>query len=129
RPHRAVGELADAHVAIVGGLARSLAREEGFPEDAFTVIHYGIEPGLDPQPYAGDAPRLLCVGRLIPIKGHDVLLRAVAKARRVVRDLTLDIAGRGPLEADLRAQAAELGLDGAVHFLGQVSSVPYADSA
>jgi glycosyltransferase involved in cell wall biosynthesis len=129
RADRAVGELADAHVAISRGLARYLAREEGFPEDAFTVIHYGIEPGLEPQPYAGDAPRLLCVGRLIPIKGHDVLLRAVAKARRVVRDLTLDIAGGGPLEAGLRAQAAELGLDGAVHFLGQVSSVPYADSA
>jgi glycosyltransferase involved in cell wall biosynthesis len=129
RADRAVGELADAHVAISRGLARYLAREEGFPEDAFTVIHYGIEPGLEPQPYAGDAPRLLCVGRLIPIKGHDVVLRAVAKARRVVRDLTLDIAGGGPLEADLRAQAAELGLDGAVRFLGQVSSVPYADSA
>jgi glycosyltransferase involved in cell wall biosynthesis len=129
RADRAVGALADEHVAISRGLARYLAREEGFAEDAFTVIHYGIEPGPEPAPYAGEAPRLLCVGRLIPIKGHDVLLRAVARARRVVRDLTLDIAGSGPLEAELRSQAAELGLDGAVRFLGQVSSVPYAESA
>jgi glycosyltransferase involved in cell wall biosynthesis len=129
RADRAVGALADEHVAISRGLARYLAREEGFAEEAFTVIHYGIEPGPEPAPYAGEAPRLLCVGRLIPIKGHDVLLRAVARARRVVRDLTLDIAGSGPLEAELRSQAAELGLDGAVRFLGQVSSVPYAESA
>ena len=129
RADRAVGALADEHVAISRGLARYLAREEGFAEDAFTVIHYGIEPGPEPAPYAGEAPRLLCVGRLIPIKGHDVLLRAVARARRVVRELTLDIAGSGPLEAELRSQAAELGLDGAVRFLGQVSSVPYTESA
>jgi glycosyltransferase involved in cell wall biosynthesis len=129
RADRAVGALAHEHVAISRGLARYLAREEGFAEDAFTVIHYGIEPGPEPAPYAGEAPRLLCVGRLIPIKGHDVLLRAVARARRVVRDLTLDIAGSGPLEAELRSQAAELGLDAAVRFLGQISSVPYTESA
>jgi glycosyltransferase involved in cell wall biosynthesis len=129
RADRAVGALADEHVAISRGLARYLAREEGFAEDDFTVIHYGIEPGLEPEPYADEAPRLLCVGRLIPIKGHDVLLRAVARARRVVRDLTLDIAGSGPLETELRAQAAELGLGDAVRFLGQVASVPYEESA
>jgi glycosyltransferase involved in cell wall biosynthesis len=129
RADRAVGALADEHIAISRGLARYLAAEEGFPEDSFTVIHYGIEPGPEPEPYPGEAPRLLCVGRLIPIKGHDVLLRAVAQARRVVRDLTLDIAGSGPLEPELRTQADALGLEGAVRFLGQVPSVPYADSA
>ena len=72
---------------------------EGFAEESFTVIHYGIEPGPEPEPYAGDAPRLLCVGRLVPIKGHDVLLRAFVEARRAVPGLTLDLAGSGPLEA------------------------------
>jgi glycosyltransferase involved in cell wall biosynthesis len=129
RADRAVGELATEHVAISRGLARYLAAEEGFQEDDFTVIHYGIEPGPEPEPYAGSAPRLLCVGRLIPIKGHDVLLRAVAQARRVVRDLTLDIAGGGPREEELRAQVASLGLEAAVRFLGHVPAVPYADSA
>ena len=129
RADRAVGSLADEHIAISRGLARYLAAEEGFAEESFTVIHYGIEPGPEPEPYAGDAPRLLCVGRLIPIKGHAVLLQALAQARRVVRDLTLDIAGSGPLEADLRAQAESLGLNGAVRFLGRVSAVPYDESA
>jgi glycosyltransferase involved in cell wall biosynthesis len=128
RADRAVGDLADEHIAISRGLARYLAAEEGFDEESFTVIHYGIEPDAEPEPYAGDAPRLLCVGRLIPIKGHHVLLQALAQARRVVRDLTLDIVGSGRLEDELRAQVANLGLDGAVRFLGHVSQVPYADS-
>jgi glycosyltransferase involved in cell wall biosynthesis len=126
---RAVASLADEHIAISRGLARYLAAEEGFAEDSFTVIHYGIEAGPEPEPYAGVAPRLLCVGRLIPIKGYDVLLGAMAQARRVVRDLTLDVAGSGPLEPELRSQAAALGLDGAVRFLGHVTAVPFAESA
>ena len=59
------------------------------------------------------APRLAVVGRLIPIKGHDVLLRRVAAVRSDLPGLTLEIAGDGPLEQELRATAARLGLDDA----------------
>ena len=71
-------------------------------------------------------PRLLCVGRLIPIKGHIVLLRAFAEAKRELPDLQLDIAGRGPLEPALKALASELGIADAVHFLGHVSPIQAA---
>ena len=54
----------------------------------------------------GAEPRLLCVGRLIPVKGHLVLLRALAQARARVPELVLDIAGSGPLEPALRALRA-----------------------
>ena len=77
-------------------------------------------------PFAGSEPRLLCVGRLIPVKGHLVLLRALAQARARVPDLVLDIAGSGPLEPALRGYARELGLGGAVRFLGFVSPVQKA---
>jgi len=69
------------------------------------------------------APRLLCVGRLIPIKGHIVLLRAFAEARKEVPGLTLDIAGRGPLEPALKALARELDVADAVRFLGYVAPI------
>jgi glycosyltransferase involved in cell wall biosynthesis len=71
-------------------------------------------------------PRLLCVGRLIPIKGHIVLLRAFAEARRRIPGLELQIAGRGPLEPALRALAKELEIEDAVHFLGYVAPVQRA---
>ncbi len=123
---RTVGSLAHVHIAISRGLARYLAETEGFDEQVFEVVHYGIEARDGVEPYAGTEPRLLCVGRLIPIKGHLVLLRALAQARERVPGVVLDVAGRGPLEPALKAYARELGLDGAVRFLGFVSPVERA---
>jgi len=123
---RAIASLAHTHIAISRGLARYLEEVEGFDGESFEVVHYGIEPDGSPRPYLGSEPRLLCVGRLIPIKGHIVLLRAFAEARQALPSLRLDIAGRGPLEPALRALAKELGVENAVHFLGYVAPVQRA---
>jgi glycosyltransferase involved in cell wall biosynthesis len=123
---RAIASLAHTHIAISRGLARYLEEVEGFDGGSFEIVHYGIEPDGPPRPYSGDQPHLLCVGRLIPIKGHIVLLRAFAQARRRVPSLTLDIAGRGPLEPALRALAKELEVDDAIRFLGQVAPIQRA---
>jgi glycosyltransferase involved in cell wall biosynthesis len=123
---RSVGSLAHVHIAISRGLAQYLAETEGFDEDAFEIVHYGISPNGEAAAYAGSSPRLLCIGRLIPIKGHLVLLRALAQARGRVPDVTLELAGRGPLEPALKAYARELGLADAIHFLGFVSPVQAA---
>ncbi len=123
---RGVASLAHVHIAISRGLARYLAGTEGFDERGFEIVHYGIAPRAEPKPYAGRAPRLLCVGRLIPIKGHIVLLRAFAQAKRDVPELELDVAGRGPLEPALRALARELGVAESVRFLGYVAPIQQA---
>jgi len=123
---RAVASLAHVHIAISRGLARYLEDVEGFDRESFEIVHYGIDPDGEPKPYADGAPKLLCVGRLIPIKGHVVLLRAFAAARKRVPDLRLEIAGRGPLEPALKALALELGIADAVHFLGHVSPIQSA---
>jgi glycosyltransferase involved in cell wall biosynthesis len=120
---RAIASLAHTHIAISHGLARYLEEVEGFDGSSFEIVHYGIEPDGVPRVYAADEPRLLCVGRLIPIKGHIVLLRAFAQARRQVPSLRLDIAGRGPLEPALRALTKELGVEDAVRFLGYVAPI------
>ena len=117
---RAVAALADVHVAISEGLARYLAERERFDLASFEVVHYGIEAGPEPPPLPG-VPRVAIVGRLIPIKGHDVLLRALAAARDSAPGLTLEVAGEGPLEQGLRATVTRLGLDDAVTFLGRVA--------
>jgi glycosyltransferase involved in cell wall biosynthesis len=123
---RAVASLAHVHVAISQGLARYLAEVEGFDEDEFEIVHYGIAGRDGVSPYAGDEPRFLCIGRLIPVKGHLVLLRALAQARRREPGLVLEIAGQGPLEPALKAYAKELGLSDAVRFLGFVSPIQRA---
>src|SRR5207249_1626570 len=118
--------LAHVHIAISRGLARYLEDVEGFDDESFEIVHYGIDPDGEPRPYTEPVPRLLCVGRLIPIKGHIVLLRAFAEARERLPGLELEIAGRGPLEPALRALAKELELDDAVRFLGYVAPIQRA---
>jgi glycosyltransferase involved in cell wall biosynthesis len=59
------------------------------------------ELGLD------DAPVLVSVGRLVPIKGHDLLLRASASARCPAQVV---LVGDGPERDRLRAMAARLGV-------------------
>ncbi len=119
---RAVARLADVHVAISAGLARYLEEHEGFDATGFEVVHYGIE-AAPPAPPPPSEPRLVVVGRLIPIKGHAVLLEAFARAREKVPGLSLSVAGDGPLDQELRATARRLELADAVSFLGRVSPV------
>jgi glycosyltransferase involved in cell wall biosynthesis len=123
---RAVASLAHVHIAISRGLAQYLAEVEGFDAESFEIVHYGISARDGVEPYAGSEPRLLCVGRLIPVKGHLVLLRALAQARARVPELVLELAGQGPLGPALKSYARELGLTDAVRFLGFVTPVQTA---
>jgi glycosyltransferase involved in cell wall biosynthesis len=59
-------------------------------------------------------PLLLGMGRLHSDKAHDVTLHALAK----LPDAWLWIAGSGPLEGELKALAARLGVADRVRFLG-----------
>lgn len=65
-----------------------------------------------------DAPIVLTVGRILPWKGVDHLIAALARAR--VPDLRLIAAGDGDLIPALQAQADALGLSDRVTFLGRV---------
>jgi len=62
--------------------------------------------------------QLLSVGRLVERKRFDLVLEVVAASTERGLDVGLWIIGRGPLEPDLRARAAERGIDARVRFLG-----------
>jgi len=91
-------------------------------QDKVAVIPYGLVPRAFPAPAAADAgrtsdtPTVLFVGRLVAYKGVDVLLRAMAGV-----PASLVVVGDGPLRGPLEALASELGVGGAVRFLGHVS--------
>ena len=87
------------------------------------VIHNGITPhdGMV-APWVHANPYILAIGRQVPQKGFDVLLRAVALLEK--RDLPkfdLILAGDGPEHDALKALAEELGVGKRVHFPGRVA--------
>ena len=63
------------------------------------------------------------LGRLVPVKGHDVLLRSMPGVLAKEPDARLLIVGDGPERQTLQAKAHELGLSGYVFFTGQVTDV------
>ncbi len=67
-----------------------------------------------------DRPLVVCVSRLVPRKGQDVLIRAMAHVRRRVRDACLLIVGDGPYRATLERMATDAPA-GSVVFAGAVS--------
>ena len=95
------------------------------------IVHYGIDPArftFRPRPEGAERPpRIACVARLLPYKGHSVLLRAVAGAPPPLAGAQLELVGDGPLRADLEAEAARLGLAGRVHFHGSVPEPAVAE--
>ncbi len=97
--------------------------DRGIPHARIAVVH----PGVDAQHYTPDAgvtrfepPRFVYIGRLKRYKGVDLLLRALALARRERPDLELEIAGSGDDRPRLERLAVELGLGTAARFLGFV---------
>jgi glycosyltransferase involved in cell wall biosynthesis len=122
-------------VAVSAGIAGEFRTIAHIPQDKIAVIHNPVI-GPDFAARAGQAvehpwlddrcrPVFVTAGRLVPIKDHETLLRALALYRRR-GDGRLLLLGSGPLRARLGALAEDLGLRDAVDFLGfQDNPLPY----
>ncbi len=92
-----------------------------------------IYPGTDPQRFhPPDEPltgpfTLLSVGRLVPRKGVDTAIRAVARLRETYPDIRYLVAGRGPERPQLQRLARDLGIEEHVQFLGGVPASELPD--
>lgn len=103
--------------AILAGSQQALL---DLPRSARSRAIYLPENGVDPTRFSqqaqhGPGPLRACfIGRLVPLKGVDMLLTAAAPLLSKGR-MTLDIIGDGPSMAELKCQASELP---GVHFHG-----------
>jgi glycosyltransferase involved in cell wall biosynthesis len=118
---------ADIFLANSHEMARGLTERLDLNPGRVRVIQNPIDVGkvsrLSREPLAAPHPRdyIVTAGRLEYQKGHDILLKAFA-ASRAARGLDLIILGRGSIEADLKRQAAELGVADRVFFPGFVEN-------
>jgi glycosyltransferase involved in cell wall biosynthesis len=129
-------------------LTRSQAREmaEGLGiagAEKFAVVPLGLElegfAGTDRPAsrartrrelgLAEETPAIGIVGRLVPIKNHELFLEAMAALGRRFPDATAVVIGSGEREARLRALTASLGLAERVRWLGWRRDLPGLYSA
>lgn len=68
-----------------------------------------------------DLLSLISIGRLVPTKGHDILIRACARLAAAGRSVRLTLIGSGPLENELKSLASQEGLAEIVDFRGAMA--------
>jgi len=93
------------------------------------VVYNGVNPDMFSPPVNPlQGLSVLSVGNLIPIKGHELLLRAIAKISSEFPALTCDIIGSGPEKDRLQKLAAELRIAERVRFAGRQSRAKVAEA-
>jgi teichuronic acid biosynthesis glycosyltransferase TuaC len=129
-------QSADAVVTVSQDLKEKLA---GFGVEAgkLHVVYRGVDverftPGNRVEAQrrlgeAGNGPVVVWVGRMVPVKGLDVLLEACRQLRQRLVPFHLYLVGDGPLRPALEGQCAAQGLTASVSFVGLVSHEQLAD--
>lgn len=124
RPGRKWAYAHADHVAAVSkSVALAVDRRYDIASDKLSIIPVGLDlERFRPRDGAlpGDIPVLISVGRLVPEKGHEVLLRALAN---IEQPFLLRLVGEGPEYLKLHRLAESLGILPRVEFVGVVDDV------
>ncbi|MFQ5706811.1 MAG: glycosyltransferase [bacterium] len=127
-------------IVAVSSTVEKETLESGVAPAKISVIDNGIDTSRFNGKHGKDAIRrklrlpvnkviIGTIGRLVPEKGHDLLLRAARGLVANDPNLLFVIVGDGPLGRNLERQRAALGLENQVLLLGQREDVPELLSA
>ena len=127
---RRIGESSDV-VTYVSRYTRSRFASAFGPAAALEHVPPGVDSDrFRPDPAArselraryglGERPTVVCVSRLVPRKGQDMLIRVLPELRRRVDGAALVIVGGGPQLERLRTLAADTGVSEHVVFTAGV---------
>lgn len=135
RPTRWDGDLlprllprADAITTVSLPTAARVRSYPGIDPGRLRVISNGVDFDFwsaTPSPHVPVSNRsmvILTVGRLLPVKGHDVLLRAFARVVLHVPQARLVIVGDGTFRTELQRLARQLKIGNAVEFAGELDA-------
>jgi len=85
------------------------------------VVHCGVDPNVfaPRQRQTNDRPfSILCVARLLEVKGHPYLLQSCARLKERGRSFRCLLVGDGPDRADIETMIRDLEIDDCVELLG-----------
>jgi glycosyltransferase involved in cell wall biosynthesis len=124
---------ADRIICLSDAMKEDLLRCFDLPAEKLVRIHNPLDldwiraqAEVGGSPYCADGPHLVTAGRLAREKGFDLLLQAMQTVTQTLPTARLSILGEGPLEAELKQMATQLGVGQAVEFVGfQQNPWPY----
>lgn len=130
--HALLARRVDAVVTVSSALRDNLVRYEAFRRDRVHVIKNGVRLRPAESNRAtmrealalGDRPTAGIIARIAPVKNHELLLHAWKRVVEGIPDAILLVVGNGSQEPRVRSLAEELGLGGAVRFLGFRLDIP-----
>jgi len=125
---------ADAIIATSEGIQNNLVTDNLVYQDKVHVIYNPLDLDMInqkkletfplPQSFSNNYKLIVAIGRLVPQKGYDTMLRAFKKIRKQI-PAKLIVLGGGYLESKLRVKIRELDLENDVHLAGFVEN-PWA---
>lgn len=99
--------------------AAQFRAQMGRPPGLVRVVHNGVSDSeFLPIAQSADATDIVALGELRPIKGFDLLIEALATLKTLGHTITATIAGVGPFDTSLKAQAERLGVGDQIRLVG-----------
>jgi glycosyltransferase involved in cell wall biosynthesis len=127
--------LGDRLISISREVKESYMEIMNIPQDNIVSIYHGIDsqhfrpPSIEERLQARkvlglqENDKVVClIGRLSPVKGHNILIEAIAKLKEREIDAISLCAGTGDWEANIRNYAIKLGVSESIHLLGFTDS-------
>ncbi len=115
---RFVSSRTNAFIAVNGALETAL--KTSFPN----AIVRRVAPGIDAPaqtPLLPIAPVVGMIARFDKVKGHEILINAIARLKSKIPDLRVRCAGKGSLIEIMRGRLKRAGLESAIEFPGYVA--------
>jgi len=104
-----------------------LVREMGFRPERVDVVPPGIDERFSPGGERSPTPLVVAVGRLVPVKRYDLLIRVLAAVKQRHPDLEAVIASEGYERPALEALRRELGADAWLRLPGWLGDAEIVD--
>ena len=134
-PNRLLAPITDAFIGVAESHGHYLADHEGCSPRKIWIIPNGVDvehfhPRWPNETLRAEwqlppgAPVAGIVAALRPEKHHELFLESARLVHREMPEAHFLVVGDGPRRAALEGRARDLGLDGAVHFVGTRRDVP-----